>query len=208
MSVKKAINNVSRGLAQIGIAKQRENKEQGYRYRGIDDFMNALSPLLVEHGLVILPDYKVTKVDLTGQTKTGTPWFTTYIDARFTFACVADDSTVDVWVRGEGRDNADKGANKAMSAAYKAMAAQVFCVPFGAMLDAEQLDQEPLDEPAQAMSEQALADHLAAVEAASDKESLTKARDNARAAAEQANDQAAYAKIVAAVKAKAKVINV
>lgn len=53
MSVYKAINAVQAALSKIGIAKDKQ--AQGYKFRGIDDVYNAISPLLAEHGLCILP---------------------------------------------------------------------------------------------------------------------------------------------------------
>ena len=46
---------VSAALARAGLGKTRSNEQQRYKFRGIDEVMNALSPLLVEHGVLIVP---------------------------------------------------------------------------------------------------------------------------------------------------------
>ena len=56
MKVYQAINRVQAALAKQGISKDRRNTQgAGYNFRGIDDVYNAVSPLLAEHGLCILP---------------------------------------------------------------------------------------------------------------------------------------------------------
>ena len=56
MKVYHAINKVQADLARVGISKARTNSQgAGYKFRGIDDVFNALSPLLATHGLCILP---------------------------------------------------------------------------------------------------------------------------------------------------------
>ena len=43
-------------MADIGpIAKDRENPQQHYKFRGIDEVYNAIQPVLAEHGVFIVP---------------------------------------------------------------------------------------------------------------------------------------------------------
>jgi hypothetical protein len=42
-------------LAREGISKDRNNAQQGYKFRGIDDVYNALAPILSRNRLVITP---------------------------------------------------------------------------------------------------------------------------------------------------------
>ena len=48
------INAIMRELPAIG--KDKQNKQQGFAYRGIDDVMNALFPLLAKHGVFVVPE--------------------------------------------------------------------------------------------------------------------------------------------------------
>ncbi|MBK8631970.1 MAG: ERF family protein [Sphingomonadales bacterium] len=50
-----AIHALASELASPGIAKSQVNKNEGYRYRGIDDVMEVLAPLLARHRLCVLP---------------------------------------------------------------------------------------------------------------------------------------------------------
>ncbi len=126
--VYRCIANISKAIAKEGISKDRSNQEQGYKFRGIDDVLNALAPLLAEHGLVILP--RCMKRDVSERkTNAGKPLFCVTIEAEFDFVCVADASTHTVRMYGEAMDSGDKSTNKAMSAAYKYAAFQTFCIP-------------------------------------------------------------------------------
>jgi hypothetical protein len=123
-SVYKAIANVSGALAKTGISKARDNAQQGYKFRGIDDVYNALAPILVEHGLVILPHVFSREV-VERQTQRGGTLFYTTVGADFHFVAVADGSSHVVRTYGEAMDS----GNKAMSAAYKYACMQAFCIP-------------------------------------------------------------------------------
>ena len=46
MEVYKQIAAIQGELAKTGISKDRKNEQQGYKFRGIDEVYNALSPLL------------------------------------------------------------------------------------------------------------------------------------------------------------------
>lgn len=127
-AVYKAIAGVARDLSGVGIAKDSQNKQQGFAFRGIDAVYNALSPTLVKNGLVILPriiDRTVTE----RATKTGGVLFYVVVKAEFDFVATEDGSKHTVVTYGEAMDSGDKATNKAMSIAYKYAAFQAFCIP-------------------------------------------------------------------------------
>jgi hypothetical protein len=123
-----AIHAVSKALSQEGIAKARKNEQQGFRFRGIDEVMNALAPLLVEHGLVIMPRI-LERTETVRTTKSGGNMYSVTVAAEFVFLAVADGSTVTARTYGEAMDSGDKGTNKAQAHAYKYAAFQTFCIP-------------------------------------------------------------------------------
>lgn len=128
MKIYKAINAVQAALAKTGIAKDKRNSTQGYNFRGIDDVYLALSPLLAEHGLCILP--RVLSRTVTERvTPKGGVLFYTAVEVEFDFVCVEDGSKHTVKTFGEAMDSGDKSTNKAMSAAYKYAAFQAFAIP-------------------------------------------------------------------------------
>ena len=124
----KAINNVQAELAKIGISKDRKNQQQGYAFRGIDDVYGSIAPLLAKEGLVILPHYtERTCVERT--TAKGGVIFYAVVKGTFELVDSADGSSTTCELYGEAMDSADKATNKAMSAAYKYMCLQTFCIP-------------------------------------------------------------------------------
>ena len=123
-----AIAAVQAALAKHGIAKARKNAQQGYAFRGIDDVYCAIAPLLAEHGLCIIPRV-LSRTCTERQTKNGAALFYTCCDVEYTVAAVKDGSTVTARIMGEAMDSGDKSTNKAMSAAYKYLALQLFCIP-------------------------------------------------------------------------------
>ncbi len=128
MSVYKAISAVARDMAEVGISKDRENRQQGFAFRGIDQVYNALAPMLAKHGLVILP--RITERTVTERTtKTGGVLFYVVVKAEFDFVATEDGSKHTVVTYGEAMDSGDKATNKAMSIAYKYAAFQTFCIP-------------------------------------------------------------------------------
>ena len=132
-SVYMAISKVSKALL-TGISKERENKQQGFAFRGIDDVYNTLAPALVEHGLLILPRMTDRQV-AERQTRNGGTLFYVTVKAEFDFVSVSDGSKVTISTYGEAMDSGDKATNKAMSIAYKYAAFQAFCIPTELSID-------------------------------------------------------------------------
>jgi hypothetical protein len=123
-----AIAEITAELARTGIAKDRRNDQQGYRFRGIDDVYNALAPCLARHKLCVLP--RVLTREVTERTTAkGGALFYVIVDVAFDLVSAVDGSRHEARVIGEAMDSGDKATNKAMSAAYKYLAMQTFCIP-------------------------------------------------------------------------------
>lgn len=128
LKVYEAIAAVTAELSIDGIAKDRDNKQQGYKFRGIDDVYNVLSPILSKHKLCMLPRILAREVS-ERQTKSGSVLFTVVVEAEFDLVSAVDGSRHTIRTFGEAMDSADKATNKAMSAAFKYAAMQAFCIP-------------------------------------------------------------------------------
>ena len=126
--VYESISGVQRQLAKEGIAKSQKNQQQGFRFRGIDDVLNALTKAMSDNGLVIIPRM-LTRETMERTTGQGKPLFTVTVTVEYQLTSVHDGSSVLAVCPGEAMDTADKATNKAMSAAYKYMAIQTFCIP-------------------------------------------------------------------------------
>lgn len=136
-----AINAVQSALAKEGITKCRKNQQQGYVFRGIDDIYNALSALLADNGLCILPNF-TDRIVTERETKTGGTLFYVTLRGEFTLTSSKDGSSTKLATYGEAMDSGDKATNKAMSAAYKYACLQAFCIPTEGDNDADNTTHE------------------------------------------------------------------
>lgn len=109
-----------------GIGKNRRNKEQGYNFRGIDDVLTALHPLLAEHGLVFVPNVVDREYEERVSSK-GTVGHCAHLHVVYRIYGPAGDH-VEGSTWGEGLDYGDKATNKAMTAAFKYLLFQVFAI--------------------------------------------------------------------------------
>lgn len=147
-----AINGVMAGLAKEGITKSRTNTQgQSFKFRGIDDVLNALSGLLVEHKLLMLPRV-LNRDGEVRQSSANKPIFVAFCEVEYDLVSVEDGSTHVIRTIGEAMDMSDKASNKAMSAAYKYAAIQAFCIPTEGDNDADahthEVANDHRDEPA------------------------------------------------------------
>ena len=147
MKVYQAINKVQAALSKNGITKDRRNQQQGYNFRGIDDVYNALSPLLAENGLCILPRILSRQCEERQTAKGGALFYVT-VEAEFDFVSSEDGSAHVVRTFGEAMDSGDKATNKAMSAAYKYAAFQAFAIPTEGDHDADAQTHQVVPQPA------------------------------------------------------------
>lgn len=153
MKVYQAICAITAELARSGIAKDRSNTQQGYKFRGIDDVYAALSPMLARHNLCILPRV-VDRQVLERTNNKGTTLFYTTVRMEFDFVSAEDGSKHTVAMVGEAMDSGDKSSNKAQSAAYKYACFQTFCIPTEGDNDADATTHEVAARPAPRYSEQ------------------------------------------------------
>ena len=124
-----AINAVQREIAITGISKS--NTTTGgakFKFRGIDDVYNALSPLMAKHDLIVAPRYS-DRALIERKSSNGNALFYITITGNFDFISVKDGSKHTVTTFGEAMDSGDKGTNKAMAIAHKYALLQVFAIP-------------------------------------------------------------------------------
>lgn len=119
---------ISSVLSEIGaIGKEKKNQTQGFMYRGIDDVMNALQPVMAKYKIFVVPEVlEMTREQK--ETKSGGNLNYSILKIKYTFY-TDDGSNIQAIVVGEAMDSADKATNKAMSVAFKYACFQVFCIP-------------------------------------------------------------------------------
>ena len=131
----KALSAVQSDLSKVGIAKNQKNSHQGYKFRGIDDVLNTLAPIIAEHGVLIIPNV-LSKDIKTTATKNGGVASHVILEVGFVLYDSEGDSICHT-AYGEALDTSDKAVNKAMTAAYKYFLFQAFCIPIDGVEDAD-----------------------------------------------------------------------
>ncbi|MFE9461615.1 ERF family protein [Streptomyces californicus] len=125
---------VMRDVRDVG--KNGENKHQGYKFRGVDDFIGALAQPLRDHGVFMMTEILDFQTSVRGKMNA------VHMRVAFHFHGPAGDK-VTTSTLGEASDTADKASNKAMSAALKYALMQTFMIP----VDAGSLDDGDRDHP-------------------------------------------------------------
>lgn len=140
-----AIAKVLGEIGAEGIQKTRKNTQGGgYQYRGVDDVLNALNPLLHKHALVIVPHLAFCE-RYEGKSNSGGVLRYVAATVDYIIASADDGSAVTARVCGEAFDSGDKATAKALSMAYKYLCFQLFAIPIvGASHDNEEDDPDPI----------------------------------------------------------------
>lgn len=117
------------------IRKEKKNTAKSYKFRGIEDVLNHLHPVLVQHGVSISQQTSNHRYEtFEDAPANGSPSkvkriYRSFLDMTVTFYA-PDGSSVSNTAAGEGIDyNDDKATSKAMSAAYKYAIFFGLCVP-------------------------------------------------------------------------------
>lgn len=131
MNIYESITKIMEEIPEIG--KDQTNKTQGFKYRGIDDVMNTLQPLLSKNKVFIVPQILEQTREERTTNKGGN---LIYSICKIKYIFYAEDGTyIEAVTVGEGMDSGDKATNKAMAIAMKYALFQVFCIPTEEMKD-------------------------------------------------------------------------
>lgn len=131
MNIYESITKIMEEIPAIG--KDQTNKTQGFKYRGIDDVMNTLQPLLSKNKVFIVPQILEQTREERTTNKGGN---LIYSICKIKYIFYAEDGTyIEAVTVGEGMDSGDKATNKAMAIAMKYVLFQVFCIPTEEMKD-------------------------------------------------------------------------
>jgi len=122
------VQALSAVMADVGaVGKGDTNRSQGWSFRGVDSVVNAVSPALRKHGVVVVPfveDHEVATV----QTSGGKPMQSVRVKVTYTFYGPGGDTVVARSV-GEAFDSGDKATAKAMSVALRTCLLQSLMLP-------------------------------------------------------------------------------
>jgi hypothetical protein len=132
---------MSQVMIEIGfVGKDQKNQAQGFKFRGIDQFVNALYPALTKHGVFMAPRCVKEEHELKDVTRgSGKAGIDKHVTLLMEYDFFAEDgSKITVGpIPAEGLDSGDKATNKALSAALKYALIQTFSIPTEDMAEAD-----------------------------------------------------------------------
>ena len=117
------IINVMKAIKAIG--KNQTAGDKDFAFRGIDDIVNALSPLFQAEEIFISADVLSHQTNAVGKT---------VVSVKFSFF-TSDGSSVSSTVTGEGFDKSEHGTAKAISHAFKITLEKMFMIPTSSDLE-------------------------------------------------------------------------
>ena len=127
MENKKIYQALSNILAEIeAVKKNKNNSQQGFKYRSIDDMFNALHNLFAKNRVFISFNIKEKNTEVLEQNNKFL--FKTSLLIEYIFTC-EDGSSVSTITYSEALDFGDKGTGKALSYALKYVLMQMFLIP-------------------------------------------------------------------------------
>lgn len=126
LPIAQALNQV---MKEVGaVAKKDKNQSQGFNFRGIDAVVNAVSPALQKHGVIVVPsveDYEYSSVEI-GKNRT----VMGHVKVKVTYTFIgANGDAIKATVAGEAMDSGDKATAKAMSVAFRTALLQTLSLP-------------------------------------------------------------------------------
>lgn len=111
-----------------GLGKnQRTDSGNRFNFRGVDDVMNAVGPVLRKHGVSVVPT-AVTHAPEDVTTTKGSKMRNVTVVVSYAIHGPAGD-TMPGAAAGEAADSGDKATPKAMSVAYRTFLLQALCLP-------------------------------------------------------------------------------
>lgn len=131
MNIYQAMTAIMKSVEAI--KKDKTNQQQKFKYRGIDDVMNALHDAFAENG-VFLTTEVLERSEVERRSGSGGNLFYVTQKIRFMFHA-PDGSNVSSTVYGTAMDSGDKADNKGLSIGLKYALLQAFLIPTEDMVD-------------------------------------------------------------------------
>jgi hypothetical protein len=119
-------------MNDVGAIEKTRDSFQKYKYRGIDDALAALQPLLIKHGVILVPGYTEPVLQPAGE-----KGFLASTQLHLGWVDADSGEMLRTSFPGVGYDVSDKGIYKAMAGAFKYAVFQTLCIPTEEDKDAE-----------------------------------------------------------------------
>jgi len=110
------------------IAKDKQNVQQGYKFRGVEAVYGVLNPMLIANKVLLIPECIEHHIEQFAS-KSGGALFRAIVKMKYTLLSTEDGSSIECTMMGEGMDSGDKATPKAVSIAFKYLCFQLFCIP-------------------------------------------------------------------------------
>ena len=145
------IELMSRVMEDVGaVSKGQRNQQQNFNFRGIDAVVNAVSPALRKHGVVVTPEVQSVEYTTVEIGKNHTSMGHCRVTVTYKFYA-PDGSFLPTTVSAESMDSGDKATAKAMSVAFRTCLLQTLCLPTDDTdPDAESYERAPAPAPKRA----------------------------------------------------------
>jgi len=116
-------------MSEVGAVKKGDrNTSQNFSFRGIDAVVNAVSPALRAHGIIVTPKVETFDYSTVEIGKNRTPMGHVRVIVTYTFHHVGG-GVITATVPGEAMDSGDKATAKAMSVAFRTALLQALSLP-------------------------------------------------------------------------------
>lgn len=126
-NVVEALACVMTDLPGIGKDGQAAAQQGGYKYRGIEQITAEVQKLFAKYGIVPVPRVKARSVEQIIVNEK--PWTDTYLEVNWDiYGPGGIEDCLPATTFGHGRDNSDKGTNKAMTQAFKYLLLDMLCI--------------------------------------------------------------------------------
>lgn len=137
-----------KAIADCGEGLEKGRQAKDYKFRGIDQALNFLNPIMARHQLALVPHNVLDEVVVERQSKAGNALY--FARAKIEFRLYhASGESLPVMAWAEAMDSQDKALNKVMSICWKYAAIQTFCIPVEDVADENpgREDMEPTRRP-------------------------------------------------------------
>lgn len=127
----KALEAIKLEINATGVAKQKTNTQNNFKYRGVDDALDLFSGPLARNAVMATPSFKTVSRGIL-ETSGGKSMAHVVVECYVTFLSLRDGSVfVTGTIEGEGTDMLASATSKATSVAYRNLMFLTFTVPFG-----------------------------------------------------------------------------
>lgn len=118
---KKKLTDAIAEICKVGVGRNRKNEQQGYMYRGADDVLDTVTPILSRHGIYMRPVFEfLSEKEVATRNGTATEMRVKLTLSLCDSECSDGDGVLmETTTYGEARDSGDKCVMKAQTVALK-----------------------------------------------------------------------------------------